>query len=327
MDIKCRCNQECVKKPPVVLEKIEYFYYPCDNCPERNFKKFKPFLEQIEPHEKIGGNWGRCTCGRRHLDMVVAHILTIMQKEGLKDEKTSLRDVCVPLITPAYPLQTVPYLSRDTLVILSPDVNHQCATRIINEVPEVKGVLKGNIRDTVGLKDSELPSNEYELLAGCDMRCDLVQTPDGPLCIYKHQGEIHIEFPKPVSPKISALIRVMAKYKNPKILDCTCGPGTLGIAALKNGASRVVFNDLWHPAACTTALNLEVNGFPLKLSNLEKGLVAHGESWDVYCLDVKELGTILREKFDICIVDTFPGVDTTIFTDAVQNLCSEIVII
>jgi hypothetical protein len=327
MDIKCRCNQECIKKPLVVLEKIEYIYSPCDNCPEWNFKKFKPFLEQIGPHEKIGGDWERCVCGRRHLDLVVAHILSIMQEEGLKDEKASLRDVCIPLITPAYPLQNVPYLPRDTLIILSPDVNQQCASRIINEVPEVKGVLKGDIKDTVGITDRELPSNKYELLAGCDMRCDLVQTPDSPLCIYKHQGEIHIEFPKPVSPKISALIRVMAKYKNPKILDCTCGPGTLGITALKNGASRVVFNDLWYPAAYTTALNLEVNGFPVELSNSEEGLVASGKSWDVYCLDVKDLESILEEKFDICIVDTFPGVDTSIFTEAVKNLCNEIVII
>lgn len=327
MDIKCRCNQECIKKPPVVLEKIEYIYSPCDNCPEWDFKKFKPFLEQIGPNEKIGGNWGRCVCGRRHLDLVIGHILIIMQEEGLKDEKASLRDVCVPLITPAYPLQNVPYLSQDTLVILSPDLNQQCALRIITEVPEVKGVLKGNIKDTVGIKDSELPSNKYELLAGCDMRCDLVQTPNGPICIYKHQGEIHIEFPKPVSPKISVLNRVMAKYRNPKILDCTCGPGTLGIAALKNGATRVVFNDLWYPAARTTALNLEVNGFPVKLSHLEKGLVAHGESWDVYCLDVKELGSVLGEEFDICIVDTFPGADTKIFTEAVKSLCSEVVII
>ncbi len=327
MDIKCRCNQECIKKPLVVLEEIEYIYSPCDNCPEWNFKKFKPFLEQIGPHEKIGGNWERCVCGRRHLDLVVAHILIIMQEEGLKDENASLRDVCIPLITPAFPLKNVPYLSQDTLVILSPDVNQKCAHRIINEVPEVKGVLKGHIKDTVGIRDSESFPNKYELLAGCDMRCDLVQTPDGPLCIYKHQGEIHIEFPKPVSPKISSLIRAMAKYKNPKILDCTCGPGTLGIAALRNGAHKVVFNDLWYPAACTTALNLEVNGFPVELSNREEGLVAHGKSWAVYCRDVKELESFLEEEFDICIVDTFPGADTTIFTTAVKSLCNEIVII
>jgi hypothetical protein len=327
MDIKCRCNQECIKKTPAVLEKIGYIYSPCDNCQEWNFKKFKPFNEQIDPNERISENWGRCSCGRRHLDIVVAHILRIMQEEGVKDEKSTLRDACVPLITPAYPLTNTPYLSKDTLVILSPDVNAKCATRIIKEVSEVKGVLKGDIKDTVGIKDSKLLSNTYKLLAGCDMRCDLVQTPSGPLCIYKHQGEIHVEFPKPVSPKISSLTRVMSKYEDPKILDCTCGPGTLGIAALKGGASRVVFNDLWYPAARTTALNLEINGFPVELSSHKQGLVAHGKSWDVYCLDIKELGPVLGEKFNICVVDTFPGVDTTRFTEAILDLCEEVIVI
>ena len=327
MDIKCRCNQECIKKPHEVLEKIEYIYSPCDNCPEWNFKKFKPFHEQIDSDHPINANWGRCSCGRRHLDLVVAHILRIMQEEGLKNEKSTLRDACVPLITPAYPLQNIPYLSKDTLVVLSPDFNYKCATRILKEVPEVKGVLKGNIRDTIGIKNFESTAHKYELLAGCDMRCDLVQTPAGPLCIYKHQGEIHIEFPKPASPKISELNRAMAKYQNPKILDCTCGPGTLGIAALKEGASKVVFNDIWYPAAHTTALNLEVNGFPVELSHHKQGLVAHGRSWDVYCLDIKELGSVLDDEFDICVVDTFPGVDTTHFIQAVRDLCGEVVVI
>lgn len=327
MDIKCRCNQECIKNPPAVLEKIEYIYSPCDSCLEWNFKKFKPFNEQIDPQKRINANWGRCSCGRRHLDLVIAHILRIMQEEGLKNEKATLRDACVPLITPAYPLQNAPYLSKNNLVVLSPDFNDKCATRILAEVPEVKGVLKGNIKDTVGIKDIKLPSNHYELLAGCDMRCDIVQSSEGPLCIYKHQGEIHVEFPKPVSPKISALSKVMDKYENPKILDCTCGPGTLGIAALKKGATRVVFNDLWYPAAHTTALNLEVNGFPVELSHNKQGLVARGKSWEVYCLDVNKLGSVLEEKFDICVVDPFPGVDTRNFIEAIANLCHEIVVI
>ncbi|CDG65660.1 MAG: hypothetical protein PWQ15_1425 [Methanobacterium sp.] len=326
MDIKCRCNQDCIKKPPVVLEEIEYIYLPCDNCPDWNFRKFKPFLGQIDLSDNVDENWGRCSCGRRHLDVVVGHVLRIMQLEGIKDEKATLREACVPLITPAFPLNNVPHLLPDTLVILSPDVDEQCAKRIVKEVPEVKGVLKGDIKDTVGIRDNNT-SNLYELLAGCDMRCDLVQTRAGPICIYKPQGEIHVEFPKPVSPKISALSKVMSQYENPKILDCTCGPGTLGIAALKAGASRVVFNDLWYPAAYATSLNLEVNGYPVELSDKKEGLISHGTSWDVYCLDVKDLASSLEEKFHIGVVDTFPGMDTTIFTRAIKDLCQEVIVI
>lgn len=327
MDLKCRCQDECIEPPSRVLKKLESLYYPCENCPEIGLKKFKPLVEQLDSTPKIDANWKKCTCGRRHLDVVVAHILTIMQEEGVKHENSTLRDTCVPLITPAYPLKTIPYLPKDGLVILSSDVNPKCAQRIFKEVPEVKGVLKGDIKETVGMKDSESRPNVYELLSGCDMRSDIVQTPFGPLLIYKHQGEIHIEFPKPVSPKITMLKKAMEKYEDPKILDATCGPGTLGIAALKGGAKKVAFNDIWYPAAHTTALNLEVNGYPVELSDEKQGLIAHGESWDVYSMDVKELRFFLKEKFDICLVDTFPGVETKDFRESIASLCQEVVII
>lgn len=327
MDIKCKCNKDCIKTSADVLKKIDYFYSPCDKCPEWKFKKFKPLLEQLDPNQKIDANWRRCSCSRRHLDVVMAHILTVMQEEGVKGEKSTLRETCVPLLTPAYPITAAPYLDGDTLVILLGEVNQTCAERIVKEVPEVKGVLKGDIKDTVGIKDSESSPNTYELMAGCDMRLDIVQTPFGPLCIYKNQGEIHIEFPKPVPPKIITLNKALEKYKSPSVLDCTCGPGTLGIAALKKGAKRVVFNDIWYPAASTTALNLEVNGFPVDLTKNEHRLIAKGKFWDVYCMDILKLGSVLNETFDLCVVDTFPGVNTKSFVNAVEGLCKEIVII
>ncbi len=328
MEIKCKCNQDCVKLPDEVFEKLETRYCPCKNCPDVKIKKFKPLIEQLnEDNTNIGADWGKCTCGRRHLDLVMAHVLTIMQEEGLKDKKSTLREACVPLITPAYPLKNVPYLPKKSLIILSGEINRKCAKRVFDEVPEVKGVLKGKIEKTVGIKDSNSLPELYELLAGCDMRSDMVQTPFGPILIYKHQGELHVEFPKPSSPKISRLQRAMENYEDPKILDCTCGPGTLGIAALKGGAKKVVFNDIWYPAAYTTSLNLEINGFPVELSDRKEGLVATGKFWDVYCLDVKELGSTLNEKFNICLVDTFPGVDTKYFKESIQNICGQIVII
>ncbi|NYB51471.1 MAG: 50S ribosomal protein L11 methyltransferase [Methanobacteriaceae archaeon] len=327
MDIKCKCNNDCIKKSISLLKNIDYFYFPCDKCQKWNFKKFKPLLEQLDPAQKINADWGRCSCGRRHLDVVIAHILNIMQEDGLKDERSTLRETCVPLITPAYPLNSAPYLDEDTLVILSPEISRECAERIVSQVPEVKGVLKGDIKDTVGIKNSESSPHTYQLLAGCDLRLDIVQTPFGAIYICKNQGDIHIEFPKPVSPKIIRLKKVLGKYEHPSVLDCTCGPGTLGIAALKGGAKRVVFNDIWYPAARTTALNLEVNGFPLNLTGNKQGLIAQGEYGEVYCLDVLKLGSVLNDKFDLCLVDTFPGVDTKNFENAIKHLCQEVVII
>ena len=327
MDIKCRCRGECIKEPSEILMKMKSAYSPCESCAEWNFKKFTPLKRQLEPTQKIDKSWGRCLCGRRHLDVVMAHILKIMQEEGIKNEESTLRDTCVPLITPAYPLNSVPYLKKNSLVILSTEVTPKCAGKIFNDVPEVKGVLRGDLKNTVGIKESKSSPVLYELLAGCDMRCDVIQTPFGQLLIYKHQGEIHIEFPKPLSPKISALTKALKKYVNPKVLDCTCGPGTLGIAALKGGASRVVFNDLWYPAAWTTSLNLEVNGFPIKLSGSKHGLIAIGKNYAVYCLDIKELSSFINERFDLGLIDVFPGEKSESFVEAVQGICEEVLVI
>ena len=40
-----------------------------------------------------------------------------------------------------------------------------------------------------------------------------------------------------------------------------------------------------------------------------------------------DLKNILSEKFDICIIDTFPGVDTADFVESVKEMCREVVII
>lgn len=337
MYIGCRCRADCIVPSNHVLESIGTLYSPCDTCQNWNLKKFKPLAEQVDL-DTLDVDFGSCICGRRHLDIVMAHVLKIMMEAGVRDSKTTLRNACVPLITPAYPTATVPHLPEDSLVILVDDTPQEVAKKILKEVPEVKGVLKGSISRTVGLKDSDSDPQTYHLLAGCDMRCDVVQTPYGAMTIYKAQGEIHVEFPKPTSPKVSILRKHLDRYPDASVLDCTCGPGTLGIACLKAGASRVVFNDLWYPAARTAALNLEVNGFPVKIpGNLKEleGLswsspetpVALGDNFEVYSADLRELKNILDERFDICIIDAFPGVETADLEAAVRDMCSDIVVI
>jgi len=305
---------------------MDLFYRPCVQCKEVNFRKFSPLTSQIDL-DKIDNNFGSCKCGKRHLDVVIAHILKIMIEEGIKDKKSTLRDTCVPLITPAYPTDSVPFLPLDSLVILSGEVDEKCARRIVKEVNEVKGVLKGNLKDTVGIKDSESKPHMYELLAGCDMRFDIVQTPFGAIGIYKNQGKIHIEFPRVKSPKIELLKKALEEFDHPSVLDCTCGPGTLGIACLKAGARKVVFNDIWKPAVEMTVINLEVNGFPVKISGNKEGLIASGDRFEVYCADIKELKNITDQKFDICIVDVFPEVDPEEFLKAAEELAGKVILI
>ncbi len=326
METQCRCGDTCIQPASMVLKDIESFYRPCTLCKTWNLKKFSPLARQMDVNE-IDTTFGLCDCGKRHLDIVIAHVLKIMIDEGMKDKRSTLRDTCVPIITPAYPLNSVPYLPENSLVILSDKINKKCAQRIIDEVREVKGVLKGNIRETAGIKDSDLSPNIYELLAGCDMRCDIIQTPCGALCIHKDQGKIHIEFPKVKSPKIEILQEVLEKYNAPSVLDCTCGPGTLGITCLKAGARKVVFNDIWFPAVVMTAINLETNGFSVNKWNPDEEVIAEGEKFKVYSLDIRQLGETLDEKFDICIIDAFPGVDTTEFVEAAGKLGKEVVVI
>ncbi|HEY0196387.1 MAG TPA: methyltransferase [Methanobacterium sp.] len=326
MEVFCRCGDNCIKSRSEVLKDYKEFYSACESCEDIRLKKFSPLTQQMDVN-LLDVDFKRCVCGRRHLDVVMAHILKIMMDEGVKDGNSTLRNVCVPLITPSYPLDTVPYLLENSLVILSKDVDAECAKRIMKEVPEVKGVLKGNLRDIVGVKDSKSSPSTYELLEGCDLRCDIVNTPWGVLCIYKYQGQIHIEVPKPLSPKINQLKKVLSKYDRPNILDCTCGPGTLGLAALYAGARRVVFNDVWYPACETTVMNLEINGFPVTITGENQGLIATGENFEVYCLDLKDLKHVLNEKFDVCLVDVFPGVDATVFAESVEGICRKVVVI
>lgn len=326
MEIRCRCGDTCIRPVSEALKDIESFYKPCNDCKTEKIKKFSPLAEQINLDE-IDSHFGSCKCGKRQLDTVISHVLKIMMDEGIKDKKANLRNACVPLVTPGYPANSVPYLPEDSLVILSNEVDKKCAETIVKEVEEVKGVLKGDIRKTVGIKDSDSNPHVYELLAGCDLRCDIIQTPYGALGIYKYQHEIHIEFPTVKSPKIEILEKALKDNDKPTVLDCTCGPGTLGIACLKAGAQKVVFNDIWNPAIETTLLNLETNGFPVKLSGSKEELIASGGKFEVYNMDIRELTNCLDEKFDICIIDTFPGVDTTEFVEAADKLGKKVVVI
>lgn len=326
MEIRCRCGGACIKPASIILNEIEQFYSPCAKCKTPKLKKFSPLKRQINL-DIINPDFGSCDCGKRHLDVVISQVLKIMIEEGVKDKKSSLRNTCTPLITPAFPLNFVPYLPENSMVVLSEDVTKECAERIINEVIEVKGVLKGDLRETVGIKDINFNPNVYELLAGCDIRCDIVQTPYGTLCIHKYQGKVHIEVPRAKSPKIEIIKRVLDKYDSPSVIDCTCGPGTLGIACLKAGARRVVFNDLWFPAVTMTAINIEANGFPVDFWNPKRNVVAEGENFKAYSMDIRELGEVIDEEFDICIIDAFPDVDTTDFEEAASKLGKKVLVI
>lgn len=316
MGLKCECGGECILDKRSLLEKIQDFYNGCKDCYNPHLDKETPIGDQVDL-EAINREWGKCKCGKRHLDTTMGHILTIMVEEGLLDKKSSLRSVGTPLMSIGYPLSRAPFLSPKSLILLSDKLDKKTAKRIIEEVPEIKGVIKGNPMMTVGILDSKYKPLVYERLAGCDMRCDIIKTQRGALCIYKRQSRMHIESPSSSYLKVMNLYNILRKFKSSfKVIDATCGPGTLGLFSLFAGASKVVFNDIWSESLKMTLINLEVNHLKDEYGDFE-----------VYNEDIRDLPSLIDEKYDLCIVDPFPGVDVSPFVRASRKLAKEILLI
>ena len=54
----------------------------CEKCRDVQIKKFSPLKDLID-FETLDGEYMRCECGKRPLDIVMSHILKIMIEEGI----------------------------------------------------------------------------------------------------------------------------------------------------------------------------------------------------------------------------------------------------
>ena len=244
----------------------------------------------------------------------MAHILKIMIEEKQISSSASIRKVETPLITPAISLDRLPYLTYKSLVLITTTCDEKTAEKITEEIPEVKAVIKGNTDETVGKLTENSQTNSYEVLSGCDIRCDIQYTDTEPIILYKKQSKIHIEYPKVESPKINQLKEVLEKYENPKVLDAMCGPGTLGIYAKLKNAKFVHFNDIYPESIDALKTNLKINQIPR-------------ESYEITNENLLELPDIRDTHFDIGIVDAFPNVETSGYVESLNKICDEIIII
>ena len=68
------------------------------------------------------------------------------------------------------------FIGKDSLILIHSDFDKEVASRIFNEVLEVKGVLKGDVSKTIGIFDKDSTEETYEILAGDDSRCDVLRT-------------------------------------------------------------------------------------------------------------------------------------------------------
>jgi len=260
--MKCPvCEMDCVRSAKDILATLPTIFLPCDDCSVRYIDKRAPLSDSsyAEP----------CSCGKRFIDEVFAHMYVIMQEEGDLVATDPLHAVGSPLVHPGFAMDKPPFLPEKSLVLMSPRVSKKAATRMFAEVPEVRGVVKtGNFIPGLATHDLNTVPRVYELLAGCDVRADIYPLVTGPLVLYKQQSLIHIEFPRGGYPKLDAVIQHIGKPPVPFFVDACSGAGTLGLAAACLGVPHVIMNDAWYASAFWSAFNLEVNRDYLKLDKV-----------------------------------------------------------
>ncbi|MEI7856283.1 MAG: hypothetical protein WCH85_02140 [Methanomicrobiales archaeon] len=251
--MKCpACQMDCVKSAKEILVTLPSLFRPCADCSARVLDKRAPLpsLEYGLP----------CSCGKRFIDEVFAHIYVIMVERGDMKPTEPLIAVGSPLVHPGFPMQHPPFLSDRSLVLLTQKATKQTAERLMNEVPELRGVVKtGNFIPGIASADLKTVPQVYDLLAGCDVRADIFPLRTGPLVMYKQQSLVHIEFSRGYAPKIRSLEAHLGIPPAKMFIDACSGVGTLGLTAATLGVPHVMMNDAWYASAFWSAFNLEVN--------------------------------------------------------------------
>ncbi len=332
MECPC-CKKGCVQPAKDVLAGVDRMYMACPDCaPE-------PGLDKSRPLKSMPCEIERCrSCKRAPLDAVMLDALRVLAESGLRDELDNLRSVGSPLITVGYPLAYPPRLGPGSLIIVGERLNKPVAEEILRQVSEIKGVIL--IKGVPGVVDSREGPKENTLLAGCDLRADVVQSLFGELVIYKSQSKIHIEFPRQSAPKMKILENLYFQGKMSDVVDGLCGPGTLGLMCALAGAKRVVLNDIWLPAVENVMLNLEVNKDLLEIEEIERleipsaaigrepvlvGRASGTCEIEVYHGDLARLFNRARPS-GLCLIDHFPGSNTRKLEEACR-CCGDIIIV
>ncbi len=337
--MKCpTCGGDCVRPSEKVLDGLLQMYMTCGMCPhDPMYKKDAPF------HDRIDSMSGRCdNCGKRHLDMVIGNVLTIMRENGFFPPDATLKEVGTPLIAFGYQVPYPPRLGKRSLVLIMDSVTRDLADLITSGVTEIKGVIRriGDPSKSIGLRDTGSAPHTYELLSGCDMRCDVIFSTFGELCIYKNQSRIHIEFNNSKIRIIESLY-IRGELHNAVVVDGFSGPGTLGLLCALGGARKVILNDAWLPAVRNAILNIRANSDMLgvridfersdydKLIGDEPALIAKATGKTeilVYHGDIRNLASA-EKGCDICLIDTFPSVDPGKYAAACREFARKIVVI
>lgn len=285
----------------------------CEKCQDVQIKKFSPLKDLID-FEVLDGDYMKCECGKRPLDIVMSHILKIMiESEIVKPEATLRRNSPVPLSNFYYSNLNPQFISEKTLILLHPDFNSDVASRLMDEVPEVACVLKGSPQSLVGQADKDSEINHFEILEGDDTQVNVMRTLlQEKIVLVKSQSRHHIEVATTTEQK---LVRLHNYLKNNDIkkgvaLDALCGLGAIGIYLLKYGFEKVMFNDI-NPEMVEALKN------NLKINDVDDRYEIFNESFEE--LDVGHV--------DLCIIDAFPGMDISEITQKAEKIADNVLII
>ena len=285
----------------------------CEKCQDIQIKKFSPIKEVVD-FEVLDGDYMRCECGKRPLDIVMAHILKIMMESDIVGEKATLRrNSPVPLSNFYYSSLNPQFIGEKTLILLHPDFTYDVASRLMDEVPEVGCVLKGSPQGIVGQADKDSQITHFEILAGDDTQTNVMRTLLGDkIILVKNQSRHHIEVAMTTEQKLVQLHNYLDNndVKKGVAVDAMCGLGALGIYLIKYGFEKVIFNDINPEMIEALKNNLEIN-------DIENGYEIFNEAFE-------DLGI---DKADLCVIDAFPGADIEEITQKAEKIADNVVII
>ena len=285
----------------------------CENCVDVQIKKFSPLKELIN-FDEYDGEYMRCQCGRRPLDVVMSHILKIMIENEIVGENATLRrNSPVPLSDFYYSSFNPQFIQKNTLILLHEDFTPEVASILVKEIPEVKCVLKGSPLNVAGQLNKDSQITHFEILEGDDTQVNVMRTLlDEKVILVKNQSKHHIEVAMTTEEKLLRLHNYLNNngVKKGVAIDGMCGLGALGIYLLKYGFEKVIFNDINPEMIEALKSNLEING-------IEKGFEIHNSAFE----------DLEFEHVDLCVIDAFPGVDIDEITKKAEEIADNVVII
>ena len=268
----------------------------------------------------------------------MAQILAVSAGPNKNQPKLTLRQIGTPLLSPGVPTYAPPHIGYQSLLLLTKQqIIADASNLILRDIPEVRGVIYGDMKRVIGLAKRHATPYVCRVLAGCDLRADLVTSAYGQILVYKSQSKIHIEHDNTTKMMKLGTLPIAGCV----VLDALAGPGTLVLMSVLMGAQKVILNDAWLPAVENAYLNLQTNRGILGIRTLHRAPItkrASGRGPDLFCSattdhaiielyhgDIEEFN-IRDSGANLVLLDPFPGTEPYFkaFSEEIRNKHPEV---